>query len=308
MNKRFSVIIALCFVLTLSLFAGSADEKKLLALVPAAADGVISVDIAAWSALPAVKKGLTESPEVALLKKRTGLAVEDISSLICWGQDSTWSVLVSTKKPFDPAKFFTAPNYTCTKSTVSGRTLYTVTSALQSRSGKKRKRARSNSFCVTVLSKNVSAFFSNAADAQVSLAAMKGKTGFAFPANLKGSVKGIFNGGNEINKAVLSGMMTGPAKDTFSGMLSITVPSEELAEQMRGQVMLLFNMFLLQGMKDAPELASDLMKQCRFDVKKSDVIISVQLPTALLDRLGQYFSRKSSSRKAVKKTPRQPGK
>ena len=37
MNKRFSVIAVLCFVLTFSLFAGKADEKKLLSLVPASA-------------------------------------------------------------------------------------------------------------------------------------------------------------------------------------------------------------------------------------------------------------------------------
>ena len=127
MNKRFSVIIALCCLLMFSLFAGSAAEKKLLSLVPANAEGVLSIDLDAWLALPAVRKSLTESPDVSILKKRTGLVPSDLNGAVFWGSEGAWTLLVSTKKPFDPAKFFKAPEYICKKTTVDGKNLYTVT-------------------------------------------------------------------------------------------------------------------------------------------------------------------------------------
>ena len=128
MNKRLSVIVALFFCLTLSLFAGKADEKKLLKLVPAGAEAIVSVDTTDWLTLPALKKGLAESPDVALFQKKTGLRPEDLGAALFWAKEETWALVTLWKKPFSPEKLFRAPDFLCSKVTMNGETLYNVTS------------------------------------------------------------------------------------------------------------------------------------------------------------------------------------
>lgn len=300
MNKRFSVIAALCFVLTLSLFAGKTDEKKLLSLVPPTADGVLSIDLSAWLSLPSVKKGLTGSPDVSILKKRTGLTPDDIRALVFWGQEESWALLVSTQKPFNPAAFFKAPEYLCKKSIVEGKTLYTVSSP-KARPKKKRRRKRQDSFCVTVLSDNVTAFFQDPLQASACLKLMKGKKGYTFPAGINGSFKGIISKAHGFEKAVISCAMTGAAKDAFTGTLRLTLQSAQQAEEMRGQAMLMLNLLLLQSMKDDPELGADIMKQFKFDVQNSDIILTAELPAPLLERLSKYALKKKQKKAAKPK-------
>ena len=300
MIKRFSVTVVLFFVLTLSLFAGKADEKKLLALVPAAADSVLSVDLSAWFAMPAVKRGMAESPEIALLKKKTGLTPENIKALVFWGREGAWTLLVSADKPFDPVKFFAAPEYVCRKSVIEGADVYTVSSP-KAATGKKQKRKRQNSFCVTVLPNNVTAFFQDTAQATTCLKLLKGKKGYAFPAAVEGTVRGVIGKGHGFEKAVISCAMTGAAKDVFSATFRVTLPTAQQAEEMRGQGMLMLNLLLIQSMKNAPELAADLAKQINFDVKDQDIIIKADLPAALIERLSKYAAQKKNSPK-----PRKP--
>ena len=40
-----------------------------------------------------------------ILKKRTGIAPEDIGALVLWGQGESWTLLVSAKKPFNDCKY-----------------------------------------------------------------------------------------------------------------------------------------------------------------------------------------------------------
>lgn len=302
MVKRFSVIVVLCCLLTISLFAGSAAEKKLLSLVPANADGVLSIDLGAWLNLPAVRKTLTESPDISILKKRTGLVPTDLNGAVFWGSKGAWTFLVSTKKPFDPAKFFKAPEYICKKTTVDGKTLYTVTTP-KIRSGKKGKKTRQYSFCVVMLTPGVTAFFQDPVQASVCLKAMKKPQGYTFPGNIKGSVRGFIAGGKEFDKLTVSCFMAGPQKDVFCGTLRITFASAQQAEEMRGQAMLMCNLLLIQSMKDNPELGTELMQQLNFDVQGTDVVLTVKLPPELMERLGKYAAKQKLKRKS-KPTPK----
>lgn len=297
MNKRFSVIIALCCLLMFSLFAGSAAEKKLLSLVPANAEGVLSIDLDAWLALPAVRKSLTESPDVSILKKRTGLVPSDLNGAVFWGSEGAWTLLVSTKKPFDPAKFFKAPEYICKKTTVDGKNLYTVTPP-KVRPRKKGRKPRQNSFCVVMLTPGVTAFFQDPVQASACLKAMKKPQGYTFPRNLKGSIRGFVARGKGFEKVVLNCSMTGPKKDTFFGTLCVTFPSAQQAEEMRGQAMLMCNLLIIQSMKDNPELGTELMQQLKFDVQGADLVLTVKLPAELMERVGQYAAKQKLKRKS----------
>jgi hypothetical protein len=88
-------------------------------------------------------------------------------------------------------------------------------------------------------------------------------------------------------------------------MLQATMNSPQEAEQMQGQAMLMCNLLLVQAMQNEPELATDLIKQMKFNVTDSVVTLNVLLPGELLDRLGKFAAKKSlqkSVRKKQKKT------
>ena len=302
MNKRLSVIVALFFSLTLSLFAGKADEKKLLKLVPAGAEAVVSVDITDWLTLPALKKGLAESPEAALIQKTTGLRPEDLSAALFWAKEDTWALVVQMKKSFEPEKFFTAPDFRCVKVTAEGETLYNVSSAKPVRSRKAAKQPVR--FWIGRLPGSAVVFSQDAAMISQALKEMKNTPkGFVFPADMKGSIRGIVKGGKlPLQQLLIGCQMTGKERDAFSGVLHAVMNSQQEAEQMQGQAMLMCNLLLVQLMQDEPDLATDLMKQLKFSVKENVVSLNVVLPGALLDRLGKFAAKRSLQKSVRKKT------
>ena len=303
MNKRLSVIVALFFCLTLSLFAGKADEKKLLKLVPAGAEAIVSVDTTDWLTLPALKKGLAESPDVALFQKKTGLRPEDLGAALFWAKEETWAFVTLWKKPFSPEKLFRAPDFLCSKVTMNGETLYNVTSVKPV----KKKKDRPVAFWIGQMPGNVVVFSQEVAMIGQALKAMKNKpAGFVFPAHVTGSLRGIVKGGKlPLQQLQIGCQMTGAKRDAFSAMLQATMNSPQEAEQMQGQAMLMCNLLLVQAMQNEPELATDLIKQMKFNVTDSVVTLNVLLPGELLDRLGKFAAKKSlqeSVRKKQKKT------
>jgi hypothetical protein len=305
MNKRLSVIVALFFCLTLSLFAGKADEKKLLKLVPAGAEAVVSVDITDWLTLPALKKGLAESPDAALIRKKTGVSPDDLSAALFWAKEDTWALVIQVKKPFEPEKLFRAPDFRCVKVTAEGETLYNVSSVKPVKVKKVQKKPVS--FWIGRLPGNTVVFSQDAAMISQALKEMKSNPkGFVFPADVTGSLRGVVKGGQLPMQQLLIGcQMTGKERDAFSGVLHAAMNSQQEAEQMQGQAMLMCNLLLVQLMQNEPDLAADLMKQLKFSVKENVISLNVVLPGALLDRLGKFAAKRSlqkSIRKKTKKT------
>ena len=302
MNKRLSVIVALFFCLTLSLFAGKADEKKLLKLVPAGAEAVLSVDITDWLNLPALKKGLAESPDMALIRKKTGLCPDDLSAALFWAKGDTWAFVISMKKPFDPEKLFRAPDFRCVKVTAAGETLYNVSSVKPVKV--KKKTRQPVAFWIGRLPGNAVVFSQEAVMISQALKEMKSNPeGFVFPADVTGSLRGVVKGGKlPLQQLLIGCRMTGKKRDAFSAVLRAAMNSQQEAEQMQGQAMLMCNLLLVQLMQDEPELATDLMKQLKFSVKDNVISLNVFLPEALLDRLGKFAAKRSLQKSVRKKT------
>lgn len=297
MVKRLSAIFAVFFVLTAVLTADQADEKKLLSKVPAGADVVLSVDVTQWLKLPALKKGLSESRDVAVLCRNSQLQPADISAIAFWLKGENMALLAALKKEFQPEKVFAAPRFVCQKSSVSGVVLYNVKSSELPRAAKKR-RMKEVAFTVTVLPGNVVAFFSDSIAAVNVLKQMQGKKGYAFPAHMKGSLRGAAKGGNipPLREAFLSCSMTGVNQGDFSGTLTARVGTAEEAEQLKGQAMLMFNMVLFQYMQKKPELATELLQAFKFDSAGDKVSVKASLSVALLARLGEFAAAQKSDR------------
>ena len=66
--------------------------------------------------LPALKKGLTESRDVAVFYRNSQLQPADISAITFWMKDENMALLVALKKKFYPEKVFSAPGFICRKS------------------------------------------------------------------------------------------------------------------------------------------------------------------------------------------------
>ena len=297
MVKRLSVIFAVFFAFCSLLTADQADEKKLLSKVPHGAEVVLSVDMTQWLQLPALKKGLTESRDVAVFYRNSQLQPADISAITFWMKDETMALLVALKKKFYPEKVFSAPRFICRKSNVSGVVLYDVESTEVPRAARKHQ-VKKIAFAVALLPGNTIAFFADSAAAAGALKVMKGKTGFSFPAKVTGSLRGMAGGGKlPVKEAFLYCCMTGAAQKDFSGTLDVQTASAEEAEQLKGQVMLMFNMFLFQYMQKKPELATEILQAVKFDSAGDRISVKASLSAALLDRLGAF----AATRKAMTK-------
>ena len=86
MTKRFSLIAVLLLVFCAAAFADRADEAKLLKMIPADAEGVLSADVTDWLAHPVVQKELAGNPELAKFRAKLGAGPEDIGAVAAWGR------------------------------------------------------------------------------------------------------------------------------------------------------------------------------------------------------------------------------
>ena len=99
MLKRFFLIALLSFCGAL-LLADKADEARLLKLIPADAEGVLSVDLTDWLTIPAVSKQLA-GPDAARLRKEFGIGAEDLGAFAGWAGGDDWAFLVALRKNVD---------------------------------------------------------------------------------------------------------------------------------------------------------------------------------------------------------------
>ena len=301
MVKRLSAILVLSAALISAAAAAQSDEKKLLDLVPAGSEGVVSVNVTDWFNVPAVRKGLTESREVAALTGKTGLSPLDLGALTFWWKGDEWALLTAWRRSFDPGKCFTAPHFVCGKARIKGITLYHVNSIkkpVPEKKSRKRKKSADLSFWCTVLPGNVVAFFSDSASALRAVAMMKGERGFVFPMQASGSLRGVAKGGKlPVSQALLSCRMTGNKKSDFSGYLSVELNSAEEADNLKAQGMMMCNLMLIQSMQDAPELAAELVQCLRFDSSGKNVSLTASIPGALLKQLGEFAAAQAEKRK-----------
>ena len=300
MVKRLSAIFVLSAALISAAAAAQSDEKKLLDLVPAGSEGVVSVNMTEWFDVPAVKKGVAESREIAALTEKIGLSPRDLGALACWWKENDWALLTAWRKPFDPARCFTAPEFVCGKVTVKGVLLYNVNSVKLPVPDKKGRRKKSSglSFWCTVLPGNVVGFFSDSAAALRAVSMMKKSRGFVFPMQATGSLRGIARGGRlPVDSAFLSCRMTGEKRSDFSGVLSVGLNSAEEAANFRAQGMLMCNLMLIQSMQSDPELAEALVRCLRFDSSGKRVSLTVSIPAPLLKRLGEFANAQAEKRK-----------
>lgn len=299
MVKRLSALLVLFAALISA--AAQSDEKKLLDLVPAGSEGVVSVNMTDWTSVPAVRKGLTESREVAALTGKAGLSLLDLGALAFWWKGDDWAFLTAWRKPFDPGKCFAAPHFVCGKARIKGITLYHVNSIrkpVPEKKKSKRKRSAELSFWCTVLPGNVVGFFSDSAAALRAVGMMKGAKGFVFPMQASGSLRGVAKGGKlPVAGALLSCRMTGAQRSDFSGFLSVELNSAEEAANLKGQGMMMCNLMLIQSMQSDPELAAELMRCLRFDSSGSNVSLTAVIPGDVLKRLGEFAAAQAEKRK-----------
>ena len=186
MLKRFFLVALLSFCGTL-LLADKADEAKLLKLIPADAEGVLSVDVTDWLTIPAVSKQLKSNTGIAKLRSEFGVGPEDLGAFAAWGAGDDWAVLAAWRKSVTPEQLFKAPHFTCAKATVDGAVFYNIGTVKAIRPGKKgkhgkRKPGKTLNFWLTVLPGNVFCLVQDAAAGSRYLKSVKAaKTGFAYP-------------------------------------------------------------------------------------------------------------------------------
>ena len=309
MLKRFFLIALLSFCGAL-LLADKADEAKLLKLIPANAEGVLSVDVTDWLTIPAVSKQLKSNAGIAKLRADFGIGPEDLGAFAAWGGGDDWAVLAAWRKNVTPEKLFKAPHFTCAKVTVEGAVFYNISTVKAIRPGKKsksgkRKPGKTLNFWLTVLPGNVFCFVQNAAVGGRYLKSVKaGKTGYAYPQTVTGSLRGIVKNDRRpdlpVTAARFGFFMTRTPKMVLEGILSVTVKSAEEAAQLSSQGMLMTNMMLASAMQDDPDLAVDLVKCLRFNASGPECSLAVKIPGELLERLGEFAARQAEQRMAAK--------
>ena len=312
MKKGFSVIVASFVFLTVSLFGAKADEERLLKLIPVDAQSVLSVDITAVSSHPAFKKGMTESPEINALTKNTGLGPQNIGALTAWGDGESWVILTAWNKPFDPAKAFKAPDFLCGKTQINGKTVYNIVPNNLPAGQKSGTRGlkKNHTFWVALLPGNVVAF---AKDSTAALRALKSSPAksFRFPEKLEGTFRGVFSSESMgLGKSEFSCRMVGPMQRDLSAHLKLGTQSPQMAEQLRGQLLMMLNLVMIQTMQNEAELAGELMKQLKSGISGNDVTFDIVLPGALLERLGKFAGtqvKKQKARRSANKRPVQDG-
>ena len=312
MNKGFSVIVASFVFVTVSLFGAKADEERLLKLIPVDAKSVLSVDITAVSSHPAFKKGMTESPELNALTKNTGLGPQNIGALTAWGEGDSWVVLTAWDKPFDPAKAFKAPDFLCGKAQIDGKTVYNIVPNNLPAGKKSGKRGlkKNHTFWVAVLPGNVVAFAKDPGSALRALKSSPAKS-FRFPEKLVGTFRGVFEDESMgLGKSEVSCSMTGPMQRDLAAHLKLGTQSPQMAEQLRGQLLMMLNLIMIKTMQGDPELGGELLQQLKSGTQGNDVTFDVVLPGALLDRLVKFAgaqSQKKKMRRSAKPRPVQGG-
>ena len=271
-------------------------------MVPAGAEGVLSADMSALSQLPSITKGLAESRDYALWSQASGLKISDLSALVYWGKEGNMALLAAFAKPFTPEKLFTAPFFSCKKSSVSGVTLYHVKSLKKIKSAQ--KVAKQDLSCwVALLPGNTAAFFPDSDSAVNSLAQMKGKSGFSFSEGMKGTLRGWAKIDQPpFLEASLNCSAGGKDKGGFKGVLTIKTPSPEEAKAANAQAKMLFTMFVLQSMQEEEELGTRLVKAFKFRASGSNVTVTANLSAALLNDLSAFAAKEAEKRKAAKKS------
>ena len=115
MKKRLSAILLILFALSAVLTANIVDEKRLLNMVPADAEAVVSVNATEWFTLPVVQKSLSESRATSELLRQTGITFTDLTAAVFWSKGSDMVLLGTWKRKFDPEKIFIAPRFICKK-------------------------------------------------------------------------------------------------------------------------------------------------------------------------------------------------
>lgn len=304
MVKRFFAIISV-LVFSASVLAGArADEQKLLKMVPSGASAVISADISPWLELPAVKKRIAESRDLAVFQNTTSLKPADLSAVLLWVNDKNWALLTAWKKSVDPQKLFVPPYFSCSGSRVAGVKVWHVKSKADAKlSGKRKRSGRSKAFQAVLLPGNVMAFCDEAADIAEMLKMMKNSKGVKFPAAANGALRGVLCSGKPPmpEQAWLSCRMTGKNKSDLQGMVSVTMASAEEAAQMCGQAMLMSNILLAGAMQNDPQLAADIVQSLKFKANGKEITLNFTLPASLLERIGKLASEKAKEKKALRK-------
>ena len=307
MLKRFFLIALLSFCGAL-LLADKADESKLLKLIPANAEGVLSVDVTDWLTLPAVSKRLKNNSDIAKLRAQFGVGPEDLGALAGWGKGDDWAVLVAWRRNVTPEQLFKAPDFTCGKATVDGTVFYNISTvkpvrpAKKSKSGKV-KPGKTLNFWLTVLPGNVFCFVADApAGSRYVKAIREKKTGIVFPPSIAGSLRGVLRTDRPDlpQSARIGCRVTRGPKAVLEGVVSVTMKSPEEAAQLSSQGMLMTNMMLASAMQDDPDLAVDLVKCLKFGASGSECTLKIKIPGELLERLGDFAAEQARQRKASK--------
>ena len=302
MLKRFFLAALLSFCGAL-LLADSADETKLLNLVPADAEGVLSVDVTDWLTIPAVSKQLKGNSDVAKFRTKFGIGPEDLGALAAWGKGDDWAVLAAWRRNVTPEQLFKAPDFTCAKVTVEGTVFYNVSTVKPVKPGKKGKHGKTVNFWLTVLPGNVFCFVSDATVGGRYVKTIKGKkAGFVFPATVAGSLRGVLkvDRPDMPKSARLGCRVTHGPKAVLEGVFSVTMNSPEEASQLSSQAMLTTNMVLASTMQDDPDLAVDLVKCLKFGASGPECTLNIRIPGELLERFGDFAAKQAEQKKAAK--------
>ena len=312
MLKRFFLIALLSFCGAL-LLADKADESKLLKLIPADAEGVLSVDMTDWLTIPAVSKQLKASSDVAKLRAELGIAPEDLGAFAGWGKGDDLVALIAWRKNVTPEQLFKAPDFTCTKTTVEGAVFYNVVSKKAVKPGKKGKNGKVKpgkkaKFCLTVLPGNVFCFVENTEVGGRYMKVIKaGKTGFAFPPTVTGSLRGILKkmaNHPELPEGAFLGLrVTHGPKAVLEGIVSATMKSPEEAAQLSAQGQAVTNMVLLGALQDDQDLALDLVRCLKFKASGAECTLKIKIPGELLERFGDFAAEQVEQKKAAKAKP-----
>ncbi len=297
MKKRLSAILLIIFALSAVLAATPVDEKRLLKMVPADAEAVVSVNATEWFSLPVVQKSLSESPAAPEFLRQTGISFTDLTAAVFWCRGGDMALLGIWKRKFDPERIFLAPRFTCKKVQREGRNFYFVKSAPVP--GKKsRRKQTSREFWVASLPGGVTGFFSSFEMAAGFEKMAKGAKAFVFPASAQGALRAFARGGKlPVKEFALSCSMTGAKRSDFSAFASCECATPEEAAALRSQMMLMCNLMLVQSMQNAPELAAELIQKLKFDVSGNRLFLTVVLPEKMLKELGDFAQKEAAKKK-----------
>lgn len=297
MLKRFFLAALLSFCGAL-LLADRADETKLLKLVPADAEGVLSVDVTDWLTIPAVSRQLKSNSDVAKFRAEFGIAPEDLGAMTGWGKGDDLVLLLAWRRNVTPEQLFKAPRFTCTKVTVDGTVFYDIRK--KAGSGKKKV-----NFWLTVLPGNVFCFVQDSAVGSRYMKVVKGgKTGFSFPPTVSGSLRGVLKkiaNRPEMPEGALLGLrVTHGPKAVLDGSVSVTMKSSEEAAQLSAQAQAATNMVLIGAMQDDQDLALDLVRCLKFSASGAVCTLKMKIPGELIEKFGEFAAKQAEQKKAAK--------